>query len=133
VGIGIKVYYMGQLLKYFVDSREHPPVPVHADLDGEHILLARDSGSVVGILDFTDVQLGYPSTDIAGLAISVRTTMAVRASLGASYPKSVVKAVYLARCNTVLLLDMRLNGDDDSPEELVEIANDPDSAASYFE
>jgi hypothetical protein len=99
-------------LKYFVHLREHPPMPLHADLEGEYILLASDGGSAAVVLEFAEVRVGYPSTDLAGLAISVRRTVVVRASLRASSPKSVVtEVVYLARCNTILLLDLRLSGD----------------------
>jgi aminoglycoside phosphotransferase (APT) family kinase protein len=41
----------------------------HADLKGEHLLLAPDGGRVVGVLDWTDAGENDPAVDFGGLAI----------------------------------------------------------------
>jgi len=69
----------------FNPDSEAGPILIHADLKGEHILLDSspdNKGKVLGILDWTDAQIGDPATDIAGLSISVGATMATLIAQG---------------------------------------------------
>ncbi|MEV6234178.1 aminoglycoside phosphotransferase family protein [Saccharopolyspora shandongensis] len=94
-------------------------VLLHADLKGEH-LLVDESGAISGVLDWTDAETGDPATDVAGLVISVGAPAAARIAEQAGYDEDVVaRGLVLARCDTVIRLDDRLNGDDDSPEALL--------------
>ena len=47
-------------------SRQAPRVPVHGDLDGEHVLSGED-GRLRGVLDFGDALIGDAAFDVAGL------------------------------------------------------------------
>jgi aminoglycoside 2''-phosphotransferase len=44
------------------------PALLHADLWPEHVLFARDTGRVTGVIDFGDVSIGDPDYDLAFLA-----------------------------------------------------------------
>jgi aminoglycoside phosphotransferase (APT) family kinase protein len=98
-----------------------PNVLLHADLKGEHVIVDPTDTSVVGVLDWTDTGLGSPAIDICGLAITVGSTMALRISQRAGCSHSAAwTGVFIARCETLVRLDARLNGDDsDSPESLL--------------
>ncbi|MEV0702753.1 aminoglycoside phosphotransferase family protein [Saccharopolyspora sp. NPDC050389] len=94
-------------------------VLLHADLKGEH-LLVDESGAISGVLDWTDAEIGDPATDVAGLVISVGAPAAARIAERAGCGEDVlVRGLVLARCDTLIRLDDRLNGDDDSPEPLL--------------
>lgn len=109
----------GPLLPWAPMPHDAMPVMVHADLKGEHLLVGED-GAVSGVIDWTDAEIGDPATDIAGLAISIGSTAALRVAEGAGYDTTTrERGIFLARCNTLILLDDRLNGTDDSPEPLL--------------
>ncbi|MEU5977907.1 phosphotransferase [Streptomyces sp. NPDC047315] len=109
-----------------VERRLHtPPAPepsvvlLHNDLKGEHLLVDED-GALTGVLDWTDAALGDPAEDIAGLALSVGASAAVRAAALASYgPQVCLRGLWLARCDTLLNLADALYGQDDSPIPLL--------------
>ncbi|WP_405883357.1 aminoglycoside phosphotransferase family protein [Streptomyces sp. NBC_01136] len=94
-------------------------VLVHHDLKGEHLVVSAD-GRVRGVLDWTDAALGDPAEDIAGLAIAVGAPAAVRAATLAGYgARACLRGLWLARCDTVIRLDDRLQGRDDGPLPLL--------------
>ena len=94
-------------------------VVAHADLKGEHIFVDAD-GKLTGVIDWSDAVVTHPAVDVAGLAISVGSKRAARIGSMAGYSDAVVAAgVTLARWNTIINLDARLNGGDDSPEWLL--------------
>ena len=94
-------------------------VLLHADLKGEHVLVD-ETGSVTGVLDWTDAAIGDPAIDVAGLAITVGAAAAVRSSAVTGYDAAVhERGVFLARCETLIRLDDRLRGLDDSPLPLL--------------
>ncbi|MFH8614920.1 phosphotransferase family protein [Streptomyces sp. NPDC017979] len=102
-----------------------PPEPepsvvlLHNDLKGEHLLVDED-GALTGVLDWTDAALGDPAEDVAGLAIAVGASAAVRAAALASYgPQVCLRGLWLARCDTLLNLSDALYGPDDSPVPLL--------------
>ncbi|MEU9608980.1 aminoglycoside phosphotransferase family protein [Streptomyces sp. NPDC048057] len=109
-----------------VERRLHtPPDPepsavlLHNDLKGEHLLVDED-GALTGVLDWTDAALGDPAEDVAGLALSVGASAAVRAAALASYgPQVCLRGLWLARCDTLLNLADALYGQDDSPIPLL--------------
>lgn len=88
---------------------------LHNDLKGEHLLVT-GSGRLCGVLDWTDAMVGDVAEDVAGLAIAVGAAAAVRAATLAGYERAVcARALYLARCDTLIRLAERLRGEDDSP------------------
>lgn len=94
-------------------------VLTHGDLKGEHILVD-ENGAVSDVLDWTDAEIGDPATDIAGLAIAVGAAAATRSARAADYDDAAcARGVFLARCNTILLLDDRVRDMDDSPLPLL--------------
>jgi aminoglycoside phosphotransferase (APT) family kinase protein len=94
-------------------------VLLHGDLKGEHLLLD-EHGAISGVLDWTDAEFGDPATDIAGLAISIGAKAATRTARRAGYCEAACAAgLYLARCDTVIRLDDRLQGADGGPEPLL--------------
>ncbi|GAA0943845.1 aminoglycoside phosphotransferase family protein [Nonomuraea longicatena] len=96
-----------------------PPVLVHADLKGEH-LLVRPDGTLAGVLDWTDALVADPALDVAGLAISVGARAAALIAAGAGHtPETVAAGVFLARCETLIRLDERLRDESDSPLPLL--------------
>lgn len=111
------------LLSYTANTEEEStPVLQHADLKGEHVFIDPSTGRVTGIIDWSDTQIGHPSTDIAGLAISVGARMAARAGSKAGYSDDVVRrGVVLARCRAIALLDETLNVGTDCPEWLLRV------------
>ncbi|MDA3627289.1 aminoglycoside 3'-phosphotransferase/choline kinase family protein [Saccharopolyspora sp. WRP15-2] len=109
--------------RFTPDAAAVGPAPevalLHADLKGEH-LLVDEHGSVSGVLDWTDAEFGDPATDIAGLAISVGSAAAVRIAERAGYSADTnARGLVFARCDTLIRLDDRLHGADDSPERLL--------------
>lgn len=99
----------------------HPVIVTHADLKGEHIFIDRQ-GHVTGVIDWSDTQIGHPSTDVGGLAISIGAAAARRAARLAGYAEDIIdRGIFQARCSTIILLDELLNEDDDSPEWLVRL------------
>jgi hypothetical protein len=96
-------------------------VLLHADMKGEHIFADPVDGSILGILDWTDTAVGNPAIDICGLAISVGSNLAIQIALRAGYSvNTAILGIFIARCETTIRLDNRLNGDDlDSPEHLL--------------
>jgi aminoglycoside phosphotransferase (APT) family kinase protein len=96
-----------------------PPVLVHADLKGEH-LLVRPDGTLAGVLDWTDALVADPALDVAGLAISVGAPAAARIAAEAGHTRETAAAgVFLARCETLIRLDERLRDESDSPLPLL--------------
>ncbi|WP_405641272.1 aminoglycoside phosphotransferase family protein [Streptomyces uncialis] len=94
-------------------------VVVHGDLKGEHLRISAD-GRVRGVLDWADALIGDPAEDIRGLALSVGAPAAVRAATLAGYsPRECLRGLWLARCDTLILLAERLHGTDDSPLPLL--------------
>lgn len=100
-------------------ARHAPRVLAHHDLKGEH-LLTDEAGRVSGVLDWTDAVLGDPAEDIAGLALSLGASAAVRIGSEAGYaPGLCARGLQLARCDTLIRLSDRLHGTDDSPLPLL--------------
>ncbi|WP_326687106.1 aminoglycoside phosphotransferase family protein [Streptomyces sp. NBC_01795] len=96
-----------------------PTALVHHDLKGEHLLLT-PAGRVSGVLDWTDAVLGDPAEDIAGLALSIGATAALRVAANAGYGTGMcARALQLVRCDTLVRLAARLAGVDDSPLPLL--------------
>lgn len=97
----------------------HQPVVLHADFKGEHIFIdAR--GHITGVIDWSDTQVGHPSTDIGGLAISIGALATSRVAHQAGYSEQAIRrGIFSARCRLISLLDEVLNEGDDSPEWLV--------------
>ncbi|MEU0068286.1 aminoglycoside phosphotransferase family protein [Streptomyces sp. NPDC006332] len=94
-------------------------VLVHHDLRGEHLVVSAD-GRVRGVLDWTGAVVGDPAEDIAGLALAVGSPAAVRAATLAGYgARPCLRGLWLARCDTVIHLDARLDGRDDRPLALL--------------
>ncbi|GAB7105174.1 hypothetical protein JCM4814A_34880 [Streptomyces phaeofaciens JCM 4814] len=94
-------------------------VLVHHRLRGEHLVVSAD-GRVRGVLDWTDVVLGDPAEDIAGLALAVGSGAAVRAATLAGYgARPCLRGLWLARCDTVVRLAERLDGRGTDPAPLL--------------
>ncbi|KAK2595282.1 hypothetical protein QQS21_006997 [Conoideocrella luteorostrata] len=94
-------------------------VLTHADLKGEHIFVGRD-GRVTGIIDWSDAQIGCPSFDISGLAISVGARMAARVARRVGYSAGIVsRGLLMARSNSLVYLDEVMNAGSDYPEWLI--------------
>ncbi|MCX4765711.1 aminoglycoside phosphotransferase family protein [Streptomyces sp. NBC_01275] len=85
-------------------------VLVHHRLRGEHLVVSAD-GRVRGVLDWTQAVLGDPAEDIAGLGLAVGSGAAVRAATLAGYgARPCLRGLWLARCDTVVRLAERLDG-----------------------
>ncbi|KAE8152847.1 hypothetical protein BDV25DRAFT_150473 [Aspergillus avenaceus] len=94
-------------------------VLIHNDIKGEHVLVD-ECGRVTGFLDWADAGIGHVATDIAGLVLTVGVDMARRIARLVGYEEMVLEGVLLARCECVLRLDWRLNGEDGvSPVKLL--------------
>ena len=75
----------------------HQPVVLHADFKGEHIFINAYS-HLTGVIDWSDAQIGHPSTDIDGLAISIGALAASRVARQAGYSEQVIRrGVFSAR------------------------------------
>lgn len=98
-------------------------VILRADFKGEHIFIDPREDRVLGVIDWSDAATGDPAVDINGLAISVGASSAVAIGRLAGYFFSVARrGVFLARCETILRLGDRLNGEDpDSRESLLRV------------
>ncbi|MER7345844.1 aminoglycoside phosphotransferase family protein [Streptomyces aurantiacus] len=95
------------------------PVVLHNDLKGEHLMVS-SAGRVSGVLDWADAALGDPAEDVAGLALSVGASAAVRVATAAGHaPEVARRGVLLARYDTAIRLAERLRGRDDSPLPLL--------------
>ncbi|WP_131738221.1 phosphotransferase family protein [Actinomadura roseirufa] len=95
------------------------PVLAHADLKGEH-LLVRPDGTLAGVLDWADAEAADPARDIAGVAISIGAAAARRVANAAGHgAATAARGLHLARCETVIRLDDRVHGTDDSPLPLL--------------
>ena len=100
-------------------------VLLHMDFKGEHILLETsdddDDGALAGVVDWSDAAVGDVAVDVGGLAISVGQHMAERIAKGAFVSSSAIeRGITMARCDTVVNLNERINGDDrDIPEWLL--------------
>jgi len=85
-------------------------VLVHHGLEGGHLLVSAD-GRVRGVLGWTDAVIGDPTEDIAGLATAVGAPAAVRAATLAGYgARPCLRGLWLSRCDTVIRLADRLQG-----------------------
>ncbi|MDQ0993686.1 phosphotransferase [Streptomyces sp. V3I7] len=94
-------------------------VLVHHHLKGEHLVISAD-GRVRGVLGWTDVAVGDPAEDIAGLVLAVGSGPAVRAATLAGYgARPCLRGLWLARCDTVLRLQDRLDGRGTAPLPLL--------------
>ncbi|KAE8382276.1 hypothetical protein BDV26DRAFT_253693 [Aspergillus bertholletiae] len=102
------------------DEGDSVRVLIHNDIKGEHILVDSD-GRITGILDWADAGIGYAATDIAGLALTVGTQLAVRIAREVGYEDpEILQGLMQARSECVLRLDDRLNGDDEmTPVDLL--------------
>ncbi|KAJ1713403.1 hypothetical protein NYO67_4482 [Aspergillus flavus] len=117
---------LGERKTAFIDRVKRPDegvsrkVLIHNDIKGEHILVDSDGG-ITGILDWADAGVGYPATDIAGLVLTVGMRLAVRIAREVGYNEDeVLQGLMQARCECVLRLDDRLNGDDEmTPVDLL--------------
>lgn len=84
---------------------------VHNDIKGEHILVDKSTGSITGLLDWSDAGFGHPATDIYGLVLTVGRNAAERISRTVGYDEeTILQGVLLALCSCVLNLDGRLRG-----------------------
>ncbi|CEJ94768.1 hypothetical protein VHEMI10281 [[Torrubiella] hemipterigena] len=108
---------LGQLLQIDETSPdEHVHIVQHADLKGEHIFVNPDTGRLTGIIDWSDAQIGDPSVDIGGIAISIGAVAAMRIGKHAGYSNPTIqRGLVVARCNAILLLDETLNVGTDCP------------------
>ncbi|KAE8357827.1 hypothetical protein BDV27DRAFT_138646 [Aspergillus caelatus] len=117
---------LGERKTAFIDRVRYPgegvsrQVLIHNDIKGEHILVDSD-GRITGILDWADAGVGYPATDISGLVLTVGMRLAVRIAREVEYNEDeVLQGLMQARCECVLRLDDRLNGDDElTPVDLL--------------
>lgn len=102
-------------------SLEYCPALVHNDIKGEHILISPQSGRIIGILDWADAGIGNAAVDIAGLVLTVGNNLAKEIAREVGYGENqILQGVLQARCECVLRLDDRLNGDDRlSPVDLL--------------
>lgn len=100
---------------------EFSPALVHNDIKGEHILVDPHSGRITGILDWADAGIGNAAVDIAGLALTVGSDLARKIAWRVGYGENqILQGILQARCECVLRLDDRLNGDDRiSPVDLL--------------
>lgn len=105
-----------------IQSDQTRQVLIHNDIKGEHILVDAESGQITGILDWADAGVGNPAVDIAGLVLTVGTSLATELAQEVGYSSSeIMQGVMQARCECVLRLDDRLNGMDRlSPVELLQ-------------
>ncbi|OGM43819.1 hypothetical protein ABOM_007552 [Aspergillus bombycis] len=105
-----KMAFIGRVRDMDETSRR---VLIHNDIKGEHILVDSD-GRITGLLDWADAGVGYPATDIAGLVLTVGPRLAVRIAREVGYVEDeILQGLMQARCECVLRLDDRLNGDDE--------------------
>ncbi|KAJ6189808.1 hypothetical protein N7519_004716 [Penicillium mononematosum] len=94
-------------------SPEYRLALVHNDIKGEHILVCPQSGRITGILDWADAGIGNAAVDIAGLVLTVGNNIAREIAREVGYGENeILQGVLQARCECVLRLDDRLNGDD---------------------
>ncbi|MFI2432793.1 phosphotransferase family protein [Streptomyces sp. NPDC018693] len=94
-------------------------VLVHHRLSAEHLVVGAD-GRVRGVLDWSGVVLGDPAEDIAGLARAVGSPTAVRAATLAGYgARPCLRGLWLARCDTLIRLAARRDGQDTEPPPLL--------------
>ncbi|KAJ5477701.1 hypothetical protein N7530_003210 [Penicillium desertorum] len=94
-------------------SPEYRPALVHNDIKGEHILICPQSGRITGILDWADAGIGNAAVDIAGLVLTVGNNLAKEIAREVGYGENqILQGVLQARCECVLRLDDRLNGND---------------------
>ncbi len=95
------------------------PVLCHSDLKGEHFLLSR-SGRVLGVIDWLDVSVADPALDISGLVISFGAESAVRMATRAGYGSETCRrALFVARCESLIRLARQLRRGDQGPEPLL--------------
>ncbi|KAE8147655.1 hypothetical protein BDV25DRAFT_159826 [Aspergillus avenaceus] len=94
-------------------SSEYQPILVHNDIKGEHFLVNSQSGRITGILDWADIGIGNAALDIAGLVLTVgvKPTRHIATKVGYGEDQ-VLQGVLQARCECVMRLDDRLNGND---------------------
>lgn len=98
----------------------YKPVLLHGDIKGEHIFIDPSTGALNGIVDWSDALVGDPCRDIADLSKAVGGEMARRIGLKAGHSQyTVEKGLVFAICLTILSLEDRILGDDDSPEDLL--------------
>jgi aminoglycoside phosphotransferase (APT) family kinase protein len=80
------------------------PVLVHGDLAAEHILVDPGTGEVTGVIDWSEVAVGDPAIDVAGLCHWGGTELAA-AVLGHYQPRPddglLARAGYLGACRGV--------------------------------
>ncbi|KAB8256307.1 hypothetical protein BDV32DRAFT_161206 [Aspergillus pseudonomiae] len=106
-----KTAFIGRVMD--MDDETSRRVLIHNDIKGEHILVGSD-GRITGILDWADAGVGYPATDIAGLVLTVGPRLAIRIAREVGYAEDeILQGLIQARCECVLRLDDRLNGDDE--------------------
>jgi aminoglycoside phosphotransferase (APT) family kinase protein len=99
------------LYKYTEEQLAAQPdkVLVHNSMMGDNILVL-SNGRVCGLLNWADATIGDPAEGIACLAISLGAIAAVNTARMARYPVAVcLRALCLARCDTLLRLDLLQN------------------------
>ncbi|MFC5653588.1 phosphotransferase family protein [Paenibacillus solisilvae] len=98
------------------------PVLSHGDVKGEHILVSRYAFEITGIVDWADICLADPIVDFSGFVIW----------LGPGFAKDILdyyqpqvddhflaRAVFYARCSTLIHLGESLAGRSDAPRQLL--------------
>ena len=80
------------------------PVLVHGDLAAEHILIDPDAGDITGVIDWSELAVGDPAIDVAGLCHWGGTGLAA-AVLSHYQPRPdaglLARALYLGACRGV--------------------------------
>jgi aminoglycoside phosphotransferase (APT) family kinase protein len=74
---------------------------LHNDLSSDHVLIDDHEHHVIGIIDWTDVEVGDPAVDLSGIYhfLGERGTRAVLARYGRSWDEALVRrARYFATC-----------------------------------
>ena len=114
------------LLEVSDDAREtnesETDVLLHNDFKGEHFLVHTSNddndGALAGVIDWSDAVVGDVAIDVRGLVISVGQRMAKRIALRAGVSHSAVeRGIVMARCDAIINLKDRINGDDHNNSE----------------
>lgn len=92
-----------------------PPRPIHGDLGAEHILMDPGTGTLTGLIDWSDAVVGDPANDFVGVAATWGRAGLDRAleAYGPTDPGLRARAVFMARVSSLHWLhDALLQGGD---------------------